>query len=489
MAPPPPSPPAFTGHLPREAPPRSPSNPNPPPSSPQDILFRAAFDGNLRLVKKTARALDKGEGRLAQKVGALRDSNGLGPLHCAAARGRMLVCQYLVDELRLDVNTADRANMTPLTFAIDFGNVDVVQYLLDHGADTEIRISTGLTPLVYAIGKGNCEIVKALLCKGANADALTTAGAALHFAAHNGRDDIVKILLDHHADYNKIAWGTNRPLVYAIYARSLKCVKLLIEAGADVQGIGTETPLALAATDGLTDILKCLVQAGADPNVRDGFGLTPIENAARYDRRKDVEILFPVTSSIPAVRDWSVDGIISHAKSLPALKTTFENLRSKIVEGKHIPPSTYVWLLSWPWTYSTTWDDEVLYRVMIANTKFQGREAVKHKDYFAAVEIYTKAMNLDPDDATLYSNRSLCWLRLGNGKKALTDAQACRMMRSSWSKACYREGAALMLLEDCEKACGAFLDGLKLEPENAEIKNALREALESMKVSRRTEKK
>lgn len=37
-----------------------------------------------------------------------------------------------------------------------------------------------------------------------------------------------------------------------------------------MQGIGTETPLALAATYGLTDILKCLVQAGADPNVRDG---------------------------------------------------------------------------------------------------------------------------------------------------------------------------------------------------------------------------
>lgn len=47
---------------------------------------------------------------------------------------------------------------------------------------------------------GSCEIVQALLCKGAYVDALTTAGAALHFAAHNGRDDIVKVLLDHHAD-------------------------------------------------------------------------------------------------------------------------------------------------------------------------------------------------------------------------------------------------------------------------------------------------
>lgn len=47
---------------------------------------------------------------------------------------------------------------------------------------------------------GNCEIVQALLCKGAYVDALTTVGAALHLAAQNGRDDIVKVLLDHHAD-------------------------------------------------------------------------------------------------------------------------------------------------------------------------------------------------------------------------------------------------------------------------------------------------
>ncbi|CAO2038341.1 unnamed protein product [Urochloa humidicola] len=263
---------------------------------------------------------------------------------------------------------------------------------------------------------------------------------------------MVKILLDHHADPNKITYGAITPLGYAISAHSLKCVKLLIEAGADVQGIGTETPLALAATDGLTDILKCLVQGGADPNACDGYGFTPIENAARYSRREDVEILFPVTSCIPGVRDWSVDGIISYAKSKPALK------------------------------------GEDLCKVMLANLKFHGREAVKNKDYLSAKEIYTRALSVDPDDATLFSNRSLCWLHLGDGKKALTDAVACKSMRPGWSKACYREGAARMLLKDYEKACGAFLDGLKLEPENAEIESALWEALESLKISRNNEK-
>uniref|UniRef100_A0A453HU54 Uncharacterized protein n=1 Tax=Aegilops tauschii subsp. strangulata TaxID=200361 RepID=A0A453HU54_AEGTS len=37
--------------------------------------------------------------------------------------------------------------------------------------------------------------------------------------------------------------------------------------------------------------------------------ITPIEIAARSGMREHVEILFPVTSRIPKVRDWSVDGI------------------------------------------------------------------------------------------------------------------------------------------------------------------------------------
>jgi ankyrin repeat protein len=47
---------------------------------------------------------------------------------------------------------------------------------------------------------GNCEIVKLLLSKGAHVNALNVGGTALHVAASDGRDDIVKILLDHNAD-------------------------------------------------------------------------------------------------------------------------------------------------------------------------------------------------------------------------------------------------------------------------------------------------
>ncbi|CAN6343671.1 unnamed protein product [Urochloa humidicola] len=58
-----------------------------------------------------------------------------------------------------------------------------------------------------------------------------------------------------------------------------------------------------------------------------------------------------------------------------------------------------------------------------------------------------QAMHKDPLDATLFANRSLCWLRLRDGEQALSDAQHCKMLRPRWSKAWYREGASLRLLK------------------------------------------
>jgi hypothetical protein len=46
-------------------------------------------------------------------------------------------------------------------------------------------------------------------------------------------------------------------------------------------------------------------------------GLLPIEIAAFENRRKDVEILFPVTARIPSVHDWNVDGVLAYVKSIP----------------------------------------------------------------------------------------------------------------------------------------------------------------------------
>lgn len=76
-----------------------------------------------------------------------------------------------------------------------------------------------------------------------------------------------------------------------------------------------------------------------------------------------------------------------------------------------------------------------------------------------------QAIDVDPADATLLSNRSLCWIRLGQAELALDDAKACRALRPDWAKACYREGAALRLLQACSFGLVYILFSLHSEVE------------------------
>ncbi|XP_073354622.1 uncharacterized protein [Aegilops tauschii subsp. strangulata] len=338
------------------------------------------------------------------------------------------------------------AAVTPLLCAMFGGSLDTIRYLLDHGANPDKVVSDGFIPLHHAAGMGDREMVELLLTKGASVDSVSASGTPLHIAAFRGQDEAMKVLLENNADHNKILPGIDTPLISAITASSVKCVKLLVEAGADVND-GLVPPLAAAADKGLTACLKCLLEAGADPNVPDPSGRLPIELAALNGTREDVEILFPVTSCIPTVHDWSIDGIIRHAKSVSMKQGDYSNLRR------------------------------------IEELKSLGVKSVKRNDYSTAATMYSMAMEHDPHDATLFSNRSLCWLRMGDGHKALQDALACREMRPGWPKACYRQGAALMLLKDYGGARDAFLDAAKLDPQSSEIKAALREAMSSLEIS------
>jgi tetratricopeptide (TPR) repeat protein len=54
---------------------------------------------------------------------------------------------------------------------------------------------------------------------------------------------------------------------------------------------------------------------------------------------------------------------------------------------------------------------------------------------------------MDNFDTKLLSNRSLCLLRMGDGRRAYEDAADCTKLRPKWAKAHYRAGAALMFMK------------------------------------------
>ncbi|XP_022744478.1 ankyrin-1-like isoform X2 [Durio zibethinus] len=397
-------------------------------------FLNAACTGNLDLLKKIAAQLDEGKG-LAKTVADIKDANKRGAIHFAAREGKTEVCKYLLEELKLDVDTQDEDGETPLLHAARQGHTLTSKYLLDHGANPAIPSELGATALHHSAGIGNIELLKYILATGVEVDLQSDAGTPLVWAAGHAQPDAVKVLLEHHANPNAETEDNITPLLSAVAAGSLACLDLLIQAGSKVNiTAGGATPLHVAADNGSPDLINSLLKAGADPNAIDEDGQKPIQVAAARGQRGAVEILFPLISRIDAIPEWTIDGILEYMQS---------EANKQLEEMKNLK-----------------------------DTKAKSDTTLPTSDL-------PEAIDLDPTDATLHSNRSLCWIRLGQVEHALTDAKACRALRPDWPKACYREGAALRLLQKYDQAANAFYEGVKLDPENKELVNAFREAVEA----------
>lgn len=431
-------------------------------------FLNSALTGNLDLFKNLAKQLDDGKG-LKKTVEDVKDANDRTALHFAAREGRTEVCQYLVEELKLDVNVKDAEGETPLVHAARQGHTATAKYLLEHGADPAIPSDLGATALHHAAGIGDVELMKLLLSRGANVDSESESGTPMVWAAGHAQIDSVKVLLEHNANPNMETDDGVTPLLSAVAAGSLACLEQVIEAGAKVNiTAGGATPLHIAADMGSSDIINCLLKAGADPNAADEDGQKPIQVAAARGNRSTVELLYPLTVPIQSIPDWTVDGVLEYEQS----ETQKQQELSKSMKGVNVTKD-----MDQPKQDLPEVSPEA--KAKAAEAKARGDDAFKRKDYALAIDAYTQAIDFDPTDATLFSNRSLCWIRLGQAEHALADAKTCRSLRPNWFKACYREGAALRLLQRFEEAANAFYEGVMLEPENMELVTAFREAVEA----------
>mmetsp|Transcript_1582 Transcript_1582/g.3792 ORF Transcript_1582/g.3792 Transcript_1582/m.3792 type:complete len:189 (-) Transcript_1582:133-699(-) len=84
------------------------------------------------------------------------------------------------------------------------GNMEAVRRLLDQGAFVDELDEDGWTPLRWAVQYGQCEVVQALVDAGADVEARTGGKTALHRAAYMGRQDVCEVLLKAGADPNPV---------------------------------------------------------------------------------------------------------------------------------------------------------------------------------------------------------------------------------------------------------------------------------------------
>jgi hypothetical protein len=123
----------------------------------------------------------------------LRDNGGWTPLISAARRGHVQVVEVLLEHgANPNVSESDNMAMTPLTWAVSDDDPRMVQALLAHGADVNVANGAGYTPLMHAAITGDSEIASALLDKGADINAQAKDGKTALALAQSKRDTISK---------------------------------------------------------------------------------------------------------------------------------------------------------------------------------------------------------------------------------------------------------------------------------------------------------
>lgn len=224
------------------------------------------------------------------------------PLMIASSYGHYDMAKALIDNGAL-VNLRADDGFNALMEAVRTGNIEIAKLLIEHNSDINIKNKDGKNMIMIACEKGNEEMFNILIENNADINEKSSWGAsALIYASEKGNINIMQYLIDNGIDVNgKADDNGDTPLLWAVTGENpYEASKLLIENGADINatndsGVAPATilaastpkvvkllkdngadldtkfldyypPIAIAAGAGNLEIVKALVENGADVN-------------------------------------------------------------------------------------------------------------------------------------------------------------------------------------------------------------------------------
>jgi cytohesin len=220
-------------------------------------------------------------------------------LHLAALEGRLDIMQALIDK-GADKDIQDSMGLTPLHWAIMAQQRKAVTMLIKNHAQVNATDNSQRSPLHLAILYGLTDEVQELVVAGADKEAECQmedgkSQRPLYLAALGNYAAIINILAAAQVNLNVQEQRLQKTALHiATEEGNLAAMRALIAAGAnrDVHDANGFTPLHIAVTKGYSEAVNILIAAGADINAQDSFHLrTPLQIATERQDRKMVEIL------------------------------------------------------------------------------------------------------------------------------------------------------------------------------------------------------
>ena len=239
------------------------------------------------------------------------------PLHLAATRGNMEVVQYLIMH-GADVMARNFRYETPLHLAVKGENMEVIQCLITNGADVMAKAFADQTPLHLAVKSENVEVVQCLITNGADVMAKDIKHQTpLHLAAEGENVQVVQCLITNGADMMAKDYADQTPVHLAVCYENVEVVQCLIMNGADVMAEDNknQTPLHLGAEGESVEVVQCLITNGADVMAKDIKHQTPLHLAAEGENVEVVQCLITNGADVMAKDDENQTPLHVAAKS------------------------------------------------------------------------------------------------------------------------------------------------------------------------------
>jgi ankyrin repeat protein len=288
-------------------------------------------DSDLRcyteLVLRDGQSIDAVKKQLDRNKDVIRQ--GLTFLHLAVRYGHFQAVKYLVETGHF-INFKSLSGATPLLFAVEADEMDIVKLLLKHKADSSLALTAdsnnhgplgiyrGDYPLHAAVKLGKIKIVQALIEAGADINARNAIGATpLLLAVAKDHVEVAKCLLQNGADLylaithltenSELKKGDNAFIAAIKRGYKKMLAALFKDPDQSIYAEDIESPLHCAVIEGKIESVQTLIELGADVNLPTKAGNTLLQLAKRKGFNEIAEKLIESGASLNEVKKKAVN--------------------------------------------------------------------------------------------------------------------------------------------------------------------------------------